>query len=130
VALEVALDRAAQILQVPRSPLIYGLSRSSTEGQRAAVALADRIGATSDTTASLCHAPSVMGLQEAGESTCSLGEVKNRADLVMFWGRIRSRAIPGISSPTQFVLHSVGRSGSLPIIVGSSRTGRPAHPPG
>ena len=27
-----------------------------------------------------------MALQEAGESTCTLGEVKNRADLVIFWG--------------------------------------------
>jgi formylmethanofuran dehydrogenase subunit B len=81
-----ALDRAAALLRGARSPLVYGLSRSSTEGQQAAVALADQLGATIDTTASLGHAPSVMALQEAGESTCTLGEVKNRADLVVFWG--------------------------------------------
>jgi formylmethanofuran dehydrogenase subunit B len=85
-ALEGALTRAAELLRAARSPLIYGLSRSSTEGQRAAIALADAVGATIDTTASLCHAPSVVALQEAGESTCTLGEVKNRADLVVFWG--------------------------------------------
>ena len=45
-----------------------------------------RVGATIDTTASLCHGPSLMALQEVGESTCTLGEVKNRADLVVFWG--------------------------------------------
>jgi formylmethanofuran dehydrogenase subunit B len=28
----------------------------------------------------------VVALQEVGESTCTLGEVKNRADLVIFWG--------------------------------------------
>jgi formylmethanofuran dehydrogenase subunit B len=84
--LEGALARAAELLRAARSPLIYGLSRSSTEGQRAAIALADALGATIDTTASLCHAPSVVALQEAGESTCTLGEVKNRADLVVFWG--------------------------------------------
>jgi formylmethanofuran dehydrogenase subunit B len=84
--LETALARAAEVLRAARSPLIYGLSRSSTDGQRAAVALADALGATIDTTASLCHAPSVVALQEAGESTCTLGEVKNRADLVVFWG--------------------------------------------
>jgi formylmethanofuran dehydrogenase subunit B len=86
VSLEEAVSRAADVLRSARSPLIYGLSRSSTEGQRAAVALADRLGANIDTTASLCHAPSVLALQQAGESTCSLGEVKNRADLVIFWG--------------------------------------------
>jgi formylmethanofuran dehydrogenase subunit B len=66
--------------------LIYGLSRSNTDGQREAVALAERLGAVVDTTAARGHAPSVMALQEAGESTCTLGEVKNRADLVIFWG--------------------------------------------
>lgn len=86
-ALDTALDRAVEILGTARSPLVYGLSRSSTAGQRAAVALADRIGATIDTTASLCHAPSVMALQEVGESTCSLGEVKNReADACLLLG--------------------------------------------
>ena len=85
-ALELAIRRAAEILRQVRSPLIYGLSRSSTAGQRAAVRLADLLGATIDTTASTCHAPSIMALQSVGESTSSLGEVKNRADLVIYWG--------------------------------------------
>jgi formylmethanofuran dehydrogenase subunit B len=84
--LQAALTRAAGVLREACSPLIYGMSRSSTEGQRAAIALGERIGATIDTTASLCHAPSVVAVQEVGESTCTLGEVKNRADLVIFWG--------------------------------------------
>jgi formylmethanofuran dehydrogenase subunit B len=84
--LQDAVDRAAELLRRASSPLIYGLSRSSTEGQSAAIALAERIGATIDTTASLCHAPSVVAIQEVGESTCTLGEVKNRADLVIYWG--------------------------------------------
>ncbi|MCE9532241.1 MAG: formylmethanofuran dehydrogenase subunit B, partial [Planctomycetes bacterium] len=71
VALEAALDRAAEILKNSRAPLIYGLSRSTTEGQRAAVALAERIGATIDTTAATGHAPSLMALQQVGESTCT-----------------------------------------------------------
>lgn len=85
-ALDTALDRAAAILRSARAPLLYGLARSSTEGQRAAASLADRLGATIDTNASHCHAHSVMALQDAGEQTCSLGEVRNRADLVIYWG--------------------------------------------
>ena len=107
-SLDAGLARAADILRAARSPLIYGLSRSSTEGQRAAVALADRIGATIDTTASLCHAPSVMALQEVGESTCSLGEVKNRADLVIFWG-----SNPAESHPRHFERYSVFAPGEF-----------------
>ena len=83
---EHAVSSAAGILVHAQSPLIYGLSRSSTPGQRSAVRLADLLGATIDTTASTCHAPSIMAVQAVGESTASLGEVKNRSDLVMYWG--------------------------------------------
>jgi formylmethanofuran dehydrogenase subunit B len=86
VSFDADVRRAADILTAARYPLVYGLSRSTTEGQRAAVALADRLGATIDTTASTGHAPSILALQQVGESTCTLGEVKQRADLVIFWG--------------------------------------------
>ena len=86
VTLEAAYAEATKILAAAKYPLIYGLSRSTTEGQRAATALADTIGATIDTTASTGHAPSIMAFQQVGESTCTLGEVKQRADLVIFWG--------------------------------------------
>lgn len=86
IALELAIEEAANYLRTARAPLFYGLSRSSTEGQRAALALADRLGATIDTTASEGHAPSILALQQSGESTCSLGEIRNRADVVIYWG--------------------------------------------
>ncbi len=101
-----AITRAANILRESRAPLIWGLSRSSTGGQRAAVRLADRIGATIDTTASVCHGPSIMAIQQVGESTCSLGEVRNRADLVVFWG-----ADPTTSHPRHFERYSVDATG-------------------
>ena len=89
-----AVANAAEILRAAKSPLIYGLSRSSTQGQRQAVRLADALGANIDTTASLCHAPSIMALQQVGESTCSLGEIKNRAEIVIYWG-----SNPAVSHP-------------------------------
>jgi len=85
-SLEQAVERAAELLRNANSPLIYGLSSSSTPGQRSAVALADLVGACIDTTASTCHAPSIVALQGVGESTCSLGEIRNRSDLVIYWG--------------------------------------------
>ena len=86
VSFERAVEQAAKILQAATSPLIYGLSRSSTPGQRVACRLADQLGATIDTTASTCHAPSIMAVQTVGESTSTLGEVRNRSDLVVYWG--------------------------------------------
>ena len=81
-----ALDKTASLLKQSQFPLVYGLSSSSTPGQRAACELADRLGAVIDTSASTCHAPSIMAMQRIGESTCSLGEIRNRSDLVIFWG--------------------------------------------
>jgi formylmethanofuran dehydrogenase subunit B len=101
-----AVERAAEILRDCRAPLVWGLSRSSTAGQRAAVLLAEQIGATIDTTASVCHGPSIMAIQQVGESTCTLGEVRNRADLVIFWG-----ANPAESHPRHFERYSVDALG-------------------
>jgi formylmethanofuran dehydrogenase subunit B len=84
--LEEGIDRAANILTKARYPIVYGLSDTTCEAQRMAVAIADRIGGCIDTTTSVCHGPSGMAFQGVGEVTCSLGEVKNRADLVIFWG--------------------------------------------
>jgi formylmethanofuran dehydrogenase subunit B len=106
VPLEESIGRAAQILRTSRSALIWGLSRSSTAGQRAAVRLAEQIGATIDTTASVCHGPSIMAIQQVGESTCSLGEVRNRADLIVFWG-----ADPAKSHPRHFERYSADAKG-------------------
>lgn len=106
VAWEEGVRAAAALLRRARSPLIYGLSRSSTPGQRAAVRLADQIGATIDTTASRCHAPSIMALQQVGESTCSLGEARHRADLVVFWG-----SNPADSHPRHTERYSVEPAG-------------------
>ena len=121
-----AVTEAAEILAASSSPLIYGLSRSSTPGQRAAVRLAEDLGAVLDTTASVCHGPSIMAIQQAGESTSSLGEVRERADLVLFWG-----ANPAVSHPRHLERYSgEPRSRELPrgradrtiVVIDSQRT--------
>lgn len=125
-SLDEALAAAAQLLRDSRSPLIYGLSRSSTPGQRAAVRLADKLGATIDTTASLCHAPSIMAVQSVGESTCTLGEIRNRADLVVYWGSNPVKSHPrhleryGVDPAGMFV--PGGRRDRTLVVVDVART--------
>jgi formylmethanofuran dehydrogenase subunit B len=123
---EEAVARAASILRNARNPLIYGLSRSNTDGQRAAVLLAESLGATIDTSASLCHAPSLMALQQVGMVTCTLGEVRNRADLVIFWG-----SDPVSTHPRHWERYSVeptgrfipdGRGNRFVVVVDTVRT--------
>lgn len=125
VELDQAVRAAADILTGARAPLIYGLSRSSTPGQRAAVQLADLLGATIDTTASTCHAPSIMALQAVGESTASLGEIKNRSDLVIYWGSDPLTSHPRhlerfVETPGQFV--PAGRSGRHLVVIDVAET--------
>lgn len=113
---DAAAAAAAKILRAARQPLIYGLSRSSTPGQRAAVRLADRVGAIIDTTASTCHGNSIVALQTVGESTCTLGEVRNRCDLVIYWG-----ANPAVSHPRHMERYSLEPRGQF---VPEGRAGR------
>lgn len=112
-----AIEYAARLLRQSDYPLIYGLSRSASPGQRAAVALAERLGAAIDTTASLCHGPSIMALQEVGEVTCTLGEIRNRADLIVFWG-----CNPGVSHPRHAERYSGFATGRLVPLGRADRT--------
>jgi formylmethanofuran dehydrogenase subunit B len=108
VAWEEAVAEAAQILDGADSPLIYGLSSTATEAQRKAVALADKLGAMIDTTSSVCHGPTGLAMQAVGEPTCTLGEVRSRADLLVFWG-----CNPAVSHIRHFARYSVTPKGTL-----------------
>ena len=94
VSYDVAIERSAEILSDAKRPLLYGWSSLICEAQRKGVELAEEIGALIDNTASVCHGPTVIGVQGKGSPGCTLGEVKNRADLVVFWGCNPAEAHP------------------------------------
>jgi anaerobic selenocysteine-containing dehydrogenase len=48
--------------------------------------LAEEIGGILDNTAVVCHGPSILGVQEVGIPTCTLGQIRHRADLIIYWG--------------------------------------------
>jgi formylmethanofuran dehydrogenase subunit B len=99
---EAAVEKAAEILTSATFPITYGLSDTTCEAQRVAVAITDWVGGTVDTTTSVCHGPSGMAFQGVGEVTCTLGEVKNRADFILFWG-----GNPAESHPRHFTRYSL-----------------------
>jgi formylmethanofuran dehydrogenase subunit B len=105
-SLEQAVEEAAQILATARFPIVYGLSDTTCEAQRQAVAIADMVRGTIDTTTSVCHGPSGIAFQSVGESTASLGEIKNRADLIVYWG-----GNPAESHPRHFTRYAVTPKG-------------------
>ncbi len=105
-SLEEGIKTAAQILVDAKFPITYGLSDSPCEAQRVAVDIMDTINGNIDTTTSVCHGPSGMAFQGVGESTATLGEIKNRADLVIYWG-----GNPAESHPRHFTKYAVTPKG-------------------
>ncbi|TFG06278.1 MAG: formylmethanofuran dehydrogenase subunit B [Promethearchaeota archaeon] len=83
---EDAIDKAADILVKAKRPLMYGFSSTECEAQSKGVELAEILGGILDNTASVCHGPTLLAEQDVGVPTSTLGEYKNRADLVIFWG--------------------------------------------
>jgi formylmethanofuran dehydrogenase subunit B len=125
-SLDEAIEEAANVLRSAHYPLIYGLSQSNTDGQRAAVRLAERLRAVIDSTASLCHAPSVVAQQQVGKVTCTLGEMRNRADLVVFWGsdpvQTHPRHWERYSVQAKGRFHPQGRQDRFVVVADTSRT--------
>jgi formylmethanofuran dehydrogenase subunit B len=114
--LEAGIEAAARCLAQATYPFIYGLSSTSCEAQRKSVALAEILGGCIDCCTSVCHGPSGMALQGVGEPTCTLGEVKNRADLIVYWG-----SNPGESHPRHMTRYAVTPKG---MFVPEGRKGR------
>ncbi len=108
VSYDEALDKAAEILLNSKMQVTYGLSDTTCEAQRVAVAITDWIGGTVDTTTSVCHGPSGMAFQGVGEVTCTLGEIKNRADFLIYWG-----GNPAESHPRHFTKYSLMPKGEF-----------------
>jgi formylmethanofuran dehydrogenase subunit B len=85
VSMEEAVHRAAQILTDSKYPLLFGWTSSASETQHVGVELAEELGGALDNCCSVCHGPSVMAIQEIGISTATLGQIRHRADLIVYW---------------------------------------------
>ena len=107
-SVEDGIERAARILTEAKYPIVYGLCDTTSEAQRVAVSIGDWIGGCVDTTTSDCHGPSGIAFQDVGEVTCTLGEIKNRGDLIIFWG-----SNPAESHPRHFTKYSLMPKGTF-----------------
>jgi formylmethanofuran dehydrogenase subunit B len=105
-AQDTALGRATAILQGSRSPVVLGLSNSSCETQRAAVALGDRVGAVMALSHEEDARSRLAAYQRIGRVSASLGEVKSRADVIVFWG-----VDPAVTHPRHFERYSIAAKG-------------------
>jgi formylmethanofuran dehydrogenase subunit B len=85
-SMEEAVRKAAEILTDAAYPILYGWSSTSCEAIREGIELAEEVGGVIDNTSTICHGPSVLGIQDVGISTCTLGQIRHRADLIVYWG--------------------------------------------
>lgn len=84
-SIEEAVRRSAEILAGSSYPILYGWSCTSCEAIRVGIELAEEVGGVIDNTSTVCHGPSILGIQNVGIPTCTLGQIRHRADLVVYW---------------------------------------------
>ena len=85
-SLDEAIDRSAAILASAHYPLLYGWSNTSCEAIKKGIELAEEVGGVIDNTTTICHGPSILSIQDVGIASCTLGQLRHRADLVIYWG--------------------------------------------
>lgn len=83
---ETAIKEAAHILKNAKSPLIFGHANSSSEAQQRIIDLARRTNGVIDDVSSFGHGPLVQALFDERLKTCTLDDVRHKADVIVFWG--------------------------------------------
>jgi len=83
---DTALDKAAELIAGSVRPVFYGWSESSVETMKQGIKLGELVGAVMDNQATICHGPSLQAVQNAGYPVNTLGEAKNRADMIVYTG--------------------------------------------
>jgi formylmethanofuran dehydrogenase subunit B len=114
-----AVEASAAILGEARLPLVCGLGQTDCESQRAAVALAEAIGAVIDPAGPLVDAGVGAASQAIGLSTATFGDLRDRAELVVIW-----RADPVASNPRllpRLRLDRAGRAADRTLVAVDAR---------
>ena len=94
ISYDEAAEYTAQMLAKAKKPLMYGWSSTNCEAQSMGHEIAEMSKACVDNTAAVCHGTTLIAVQDIGLPTCTLGEVKNRADRIVFWGCNPAHAHP------------------------------------
>lgn len=94
ISLEEAVDFTARMLIKAKKPLIYGFGSTNCEAMASAAKVSEKSGAVLDNCASICHGSSFLAIFDNGYPSCTLGETKNRADVIVYWGSNPAHAHP------------------------------------
>jgi formylmethanofuran dehydrogenase subunit B len=114
---EAALARAAELLRHARRPVVYGFEGSTVEDARAAIALADRLGALVMTENLSGPWPGAPALALRGATTATLGEIRDRSHLVIIWREDPEATHPRLLERLGFGADAAARSGAPRTLV-------------
>jgi formylmethanofuran dehydrogenase subunit B len=130
-SLEEALTEAAGMLAESRGHVLVYLGPDVTsQAQRAAVSLADLLRGSVDSATSETAAGGLLASQRRGRATATLGEIRNRGDVYLFWGVDPGQRYPRFLS--RYALEPAGtqvpegRAGRFVIAVGVGADRGPA----
>jgi formylmethanofuran dehydrogenase subunit B len=112
VDVEAALTRAAELLRGARRPAVRGFENATVEDARAAVALADRLGALIVTRGASGAWPGAPAVPLRGASTATLGEIRDRSRVVVIW-----REDPESTHPRLLERLGSGREGRTLVVI-------------
>jgi formylmethanofuran dehydrogenase subunit B len=79
-------DAARALAAATGRALVYVGSDLTTQAHRTTLAIADLLRARVDTATSSPAAAGLLAAQRRGRAAATLGEIRNRADAVLFWG--------------------------------------------
>lgn len=113
---QAALTRAAELLRDARRPLLHGFDSATVDDARAAVALADRLGALVATDGLTGAWPGAPALPLRGVSTATLGEIRDRSRLVVIWREDPLTTHPRLLDRLGFGEGSLGPGRTLVVV--------------
>lgn len=83
---DTAIKKAADILKNAKSPMLFGWSNSTCEAQVKGIELAKKLNAAIDDTSSFCQGLLIERALRKKFRTCFLEDVRNKADVLVYWG--------------------------------------------
>lgn len=83
---EKAIETASELIQSAESPVIYGLDTTTMEAQSLAIDMAEKLGAYIDDSSTYCMGPFVEKILKNEIPSTTLEEVRERADMTIYWG--------------------------------------------
>lgn len=81
-----AISKTAQLIYNSIRPLLYGWGETSIEAIKKGLRIAEDQGAVIDNQSTICHGTTIQAFQNTGHPVMTLGEVKNRADMIIYAG--------------------------------------------